>query len=217
MNDLIKRDELFVAKVAHESKVIAIYNKVLKRVHNRIKHTANLNQGRTECVFVVPDFMLGIPTYNIKDCIIYVITALCKNGFNVNYTHPNLLHISWKHWEKDYEISKSVITGNQNRLIQENNLKQLQIQQQNKRREDERRRIMVEQIKQQEAASLQNQDFKRLKVQRGENPSLVRDINLVKQNRDDFTKSIETGTTQNTGGFYELDQIKKIQFLMQNK
>lgn len=215
MNDLIKKEELFKAKVAHESKVLAIYSKVLKRVQNRIRHTANLNKGRTECIYVVPDFMLGIPTYNINDCIIYIVTALCKNGFHVKYTHPSLLYISWKHWEKEYEISKSVISDNQQKLLEDNKRKMLLLEQEKRRIEADKQSTLIHQIKEQERS--RNEEYKRLKIQRGENPSLKRDIHLVKENRNDYTKPIEKQEMkEQSGGFYELDQIKKIQFLMQN-
>jgi len=215
MNDLIKRDDLFKAKVNHESKVLAIYSKVLKRVQTRIKHTANLNKGRTECIYLIPDFMLGIPTYNVQDCTVFIITALLKNGFYVNYTHPNMVYISWKHWEKDYEISKSVISGNQKLLINESKRKMIALEHERQRQESEKQARLINQIKEQEKA--RDAEYKRLKVQRGENPSLVREINIVKENRDNYTRPIENQKEEkSSGGFYELDQIKKIQFLMQN-
>lgn len=215
MNDLIKRDDLFKAKVNHESKVLAIYSKVLKRVQSRIKHTANLNKGRTECIYLIPDFMLGIPTYNVQDCTVFIITALLKNGFYVNYTHPNMVYISWKHWEKDYEISKSVISGNQKLLINENKRKMIALEHERQKQESEKQARLINQIKEQEKA--RDAEYKRLKVQRGENPSLVREINIVKENRDNYTRPIENQKEEkSSGGFYELDQIKKIQFLMQN-
>jgi hypothetical protein len=58
---------------------------------------------------VVPEMMLGVPKYNHSDCIAYLVDKLQTNGFMVNYTHPNLLMISWKHWIPGYvrtEIKK---------------------------------------------------------------------------------------------------------------
>jgi len=53
--------------------------------------------------------MIGVPKYDIAICISYVIEKLQDNGFNVRYTHPNLLLISWNHWVPQYvrtEIKK---------------------------------------------------------------------------------------------------------------
>lgn len=215
MNNLINKDELFKAKVAHESKAIAIYNKVLKRVHIRIKHTANLNKGRTECIYLVPDFMLGVPTYNIKDCVVFVITSLCRNGFKVKYTHPNLLHISWKHWEKDYEVSKQYIQTQQNQLITNKQEQTRQLMIENQRREAERQKMAVKHLNlyNQHGAPTQNGAARTLTINRNISQG---DMNQPVNN---FVKSVDTEPKTNEGGsagFYELDQIKKIQYLMNN-
>jgi hypothetical protein len=46
---------------------------------------------------------MGVPTYDIFTCITYLIEQLTKNGFEVKYTHPNLLFISWKHYIPSYQ------------------------------------------------------------------------------------------------------------------
>ena len=33
--------------------------------------------------------------YDLKSCVIYLVTSLSKNGFDVKYYHPNLVFISW--------------------------------------------------------------------------------------------------------------------------
>lgn len=215
MNNLISKDDLFQAKVAHENKAIAIYNKVLKRVQIRIKHTANLNKGRTECVYLIPDFMLGVPTYNVRDCIVFVITSLCRNGFKVNYTHPNLLYISWKHWEKDYEVSKQYIQGQQQQLIDDKQQQKQQLLLQNQRREVYNRQQAVRQLNLNQNNHPSDQS-KSISI--GNNKAQNRERELT-QSANNFVKSVEAETKPKLGndsGFYELDQIKKIQYLMNN-
>jgi len=70
-----------------------IYEKVLKRVHSRIKMVSR--QPATFCMFIIPEFILGVPLYNFEECKNYIITSLRDNGLAVNYTEPNLLYISW--------------------------------------------------------------------------------------------------------------------------
>ena len=53
--------------------------------------------------FLLPEFVLGIPRYDIDACNSYIIEKLKKNGFNIKYTHPNLLFISWNHYIPKYE------------------------------------------------------------------------------------------------------------------
>ena len=39
--------------------------------------------------------MYGVPLYNYEECTTYIIDMLNKNGFDLRYTHPDLLYISW--------------------------------------------------------------------------------------------------------------------------
>jgi hypothetical protein len=159
--------------------------------------------------------MLGVPTYNIKDCVVFVITSLCRNGFKVKYTHPNLLHISWKHWEKDYEVSKQYIQTQQNQLITNKQQQTRQLMIENQRREAERQKMAVKQLNlyNQHGAPTQNGATRSLTINRNISQG---DMNQPVNN---FVKSVDTEPKTNDGasnGFYELDQIKKIQYLMNN-
>ena len=78
------------------------------------------------CWFVVPEMMLGVPKYNHSDCIAYLLDKLKTNGFNVKYTHPNLILISWNHWIPGYvrtEIKKkaNVSIDGYGNIIQDKN------------------------------------------------------------------------------------------------
>jgi hypothetical protein len=43
----------------------------------------------------MPETIIGVPNYDHGSCTAYVIDQLRENGFDVKYTHPNLLLISW--------------------------------------------------------------------------------------------------------------------------
>lgn len=85
-----------------------IYERILLRCHNKIKTTANQADNLGFCFFEVPKYIYGTPLFDIKSCIVYMVNSLVKNGFEVRYTHPNLLFVSW--------LGKT----NQNSEIQEN-------------------------------------------------------------------------------------------------
>ena len=90
------------------------YNKILNRIHSKIKTTARQQIAEQNCWIIIPDMMVGVPKYDHSLCVAYVIDKLQTNGFNVRYTHPNMLFISWSHWVPQYvreEIRKK--TGNQ--------------------------------------------------------------------------------------------------------
>ena len=102
-------DELYIKKQQQDLNVLNNYNKILLRVHNKIKYISKQLVNDECCWYIVPEMMIGIPKYNNKDCIAYIIEKLRDNGFVVRYTHPNLLFISWKHWVPTYvrnEIKK---------------------------------------------------------------------------------------------------------------
>ncbi len=91
-------DELYREKKTREDNKIKIYNRILKRAHEKIKFVSRQRNSYCFCSYVVPEFLLGIPKYDSAACIAYVIDKLVDNGLAVKYVHPNLLMISWNHY-----------------------------------------------------------------------------------------------------------------------
>ena len=105
----LNMDELYSKKQQQDLNVLANYNKILVRIHNKIKYVSKQLINDRCCWYLVPEMMIGIPKYDHKDCTAFVIEKLRMNGFIVRYTHPNLLFISWRHWVPTYvrnEIKK---------------------------------------------------------------------------------------------------------------
>ena len=94
----INLDDLYSTQKSIQDNKIQIYNKILARVHKKIKVTSKNRNCEKHCFFLVPEFILGIPVYNTTTCITYIIDKLLDNRFHVRYTHPNLLFISWNHY-----------------------------------------------------------------------------------------------------------------------
>ena len=93
-NQQINIDDLYERKKTHDLNTLSVYNKILGRIHNKIKLTSRQHLNIQYCWYVVPEMMLGIPQYNLESCIAYCINKLNENGFMVRYTHPNLFLIS---------------------------------------------------------------------------------------------------------------------------
>lgn len=92
-------DDLY-DKINNKNKVrMEKFDMILKKIHSRIKYNANLE--KTFCFFQIPEFIIGVPLYNVSDLRNYLINSLKKNGFNILYVEPNWLFISW-----DYSIKK---------------------------------------------------------------------------------------------------------------
>jgi hypothetical protein len=98
----INLDELYETKKQSDINMVQSYQRILDRIHKQIKLTSRQKMNNECCWFVVPEFILGIPKYDLKSCIAYVIHELNENGFKIKYTHPNLLFITWAHWIPDY-------------------------------------------------------------------------------------------------------------------
>lgn len=106
-------DELYNKKQQQDLNVLNNYNKILQRIHNKIKYVSKNVVNDNCCWYLMPEMVIGVPKYDYKDCTAYIIDKLRANGFVVRYTHPNLLFISWRHWVPTYvrnEIKKK--TGN---------------------------------------------------------------------------------------------------------
>ena len=101
-SEKINMDELYEKKRQHDLNQLALFNKILNRVHVRIKTTSRQKIDEQFCWFVVPEVILGVPKYEQAACIAYIIDKLKTNGFNVKYIHPNTLFISWMHWIPSY-------------------------------------------------------------------------------------------------------------------
>jgi hypothetical protein len=102
-------DELYEKKRQYDLGKLALFNKILNRIHVRIKNTSRQKIDEQFCWFVVPEIIIGVPKYDQAACIAYLIDKLKNNGFNVRYIHPNTLFISWENWVPTYvrnEIKK---------------------------------------------------------------------------------------------------------------
>jgi hypothetical protein len=95
-------DELYERKRQHDLNQLALYNKLLNRIHVRIKTTARQKMDEQFCWFIVPEIMIGVPKYDQGACVAYLVDKLKENGFAVRYIHPNTLMISWKHFVPSY-------------------------------------------------------------------------------------------------------------------
>ena len=101
-SEKINIDALFDKKQKHDLGKLELYNKLLNRIHVRIKTTSRQKIDEQFCWFIVPELIIGVPKYDQPACIAYLIGKLRENQFNVRYIHPNTLFILWNHWVPSY-------------------------------------------------------------------------------------------------------------------
>ena len=105
-NEKLNLDELYERTRETSQTKIKTYQKILARIHTRIKAISRQRNNNKFCMFVIPEFILGIPRYDTAECTNYVIEKLTENGFQIKYTYPNLLFISWQHYIPKYQRSE---------------------------------------------------------------------------------------------------------------
>ena len=84
-----------IKKFIHEREKgrLKIYEDVLEMCFHRVQ--TSVLRDEPFSIFIVPDFIVGKPTYNFANCIQYVIFRLKQNGFDVKYFYPNCIQIIW--------------------------------------------------------------------------------------------------------------------------
>jgi hypothetical protein len=105
-SEKINIDELYEKKRQYDLNQLTLFNKILNRIHVRIKTTSRQKTDEQFCWFLVPEVIIGVPKYDQAACIAYLMDKLQENKFNIRYIHPNTLFISWLHWVPSYVRSE---------------------------------------------------------------------------------------------------------------
>ena len=101
----LRINELYNVRNEKNLKRLEIYDSVLVKCHNRIKYNSNLE--KTYCFYQIPEFIIGVPLYNIHEMRKYIINSLKNNGFQIMYIDPNWLFINWSQTKMDNLVNKS--------------------------------------------------------------------------------------------------------------
>jgi hypothetical protein len=101
--------QLFEKRASRDKARLRAYNQMLTQIHHRIFTTSQLPGNPSYLMYTVPPFILGLPSIDLEDCIVYIVYQLRESGFEVKFTFPNLLYISWKSYEREYLLTKNPI------------------------------------------------------------------------------------------------------------
>jgi hypothetical protein len=85
-----------------EKRRMEIYQKILIRCLERIK--ASSIQEDTFCFFEMPEFIPGMPLYNMTECLLYILNTLKEKGFSARYVDPYMIYISWNLPKPNYKM-----------------------------------------------------------------------------------------------------------------
>jgi hypothetical protein len=101
--------DLFDKRIRRDQARLRAYNQLLQQIHQRIYTTSQMSGNANYILYTVPPFIFGLPKIDLEDCIVYLVYMLRQSGYEVRYTYPNLLYISWKHHERDYLLNQNPI------------------------------------------------------------------------------------------------------------
>ena len=182
-SEKLNMDELYEKKRQYDLNKLALFNKILNRIHVRIKLTSRQKLDEYFCWFVVPEVIIGVPKYDQGSCIAYLMDKLKDNGFNVRYIHPNTLFISWGHFVPSYVRSelkkKTGVTINEYGVkIDESENKQLYSVSESPN--------LLMSVKEQPALKLAKRDYTPIKSYKPSG-NLVYDEELLNKIEDKFT------------------------------
>jgi len=105
----LQPQHLFEKREKRDKARLRAYNQLLEQIQHRIYTTSQLPGNPSYLIYSVPPFILGLPSLDSQDCIVYLVFQLRTNGFEVRFTYPNLLYISWGNYEKEYFMKKNPI------------------------------------------------------------------------------------------------------------
>lgn len=102
------------------------YDKVIEMCHKKIKKIALA--GGMNVFFEIPYIIIGLPLYNINNCIEYVVNSLRKNGLLIQvlaYPNNNTIYISWSpsdvNIKKTKYLENNTATNNNRRFLELSN------------------------------------------------------------------------------------------------
>lgn len=106
---MMQVEDLYKGRKSRDTARLKAYNKLLEQIYHKIRVTSQLPTHPDNLLYTVPSFIFGLPRLDLQDCIVYLVYQLRTAGFKVHYTYPNLLNISWRHYETNYILSESPI------------------------------------------------------------------------------------------------------------
>jgi len=94
--------DLYDRRVRRDHARLRSYNTLLEQIYHRVYTTSQLSGNTSSVLYTVPPFILGLPKLDMEDCVVYLVWQLRQAKFEVRFTWPNLLYISWQHHEGEY-------------------------------------------------------------------------------------------------------------------
>ena len=71
-----------------------VYKKITSSCFKKIKLA--VENEEIYCFYSIPEYIPGIPLFNMTDCVMFMLNELKDKGFNSRYVHPFMVYITWQ-------------------------------------------------------------------------------------------------------------------------
>ena len=100
-------NEIHKKQKEKEKNRLDIYQNISVKCFKKIKETS-LNE-ETFCFFQLPEYIPGLPIYNITECVMFLLNVLHEKGFNARYCSSFTIFISWNFPKPNLRLIKGSI------------------------------------------------------------------------------------------------------------
>lgn len=95
---MVKADKLIKEQKERDDRKKYTFDKIFMKIEKKIVLASSANFYYTW--YQIPEFILGLPLYSLKECKEYIESKLNKDGFETEFFEPNYLLIKWFPKEK---------------------------------------------------------------------------------------------------------------------
>lgn len=102
---MIDINELSKERKKLEKRKQGVYKNILSRIYNKIKLINKINHF---CYYTIPNFVLGMPLFDVNKCSDFIYDNLVKKGFKVTRMKYNHFMIYWGHVDSNNNHQNNV-------------------------------------------------------------------------------------------------------------
>lgn len=93
-DDILNVNQLVITHNRRKDTRQKVYNDIYKKCCNKIKYINDVLLER-ECYFSIPTFRWGLPFYQHKAALGFIMIKLRGKGMDVHYTNEGQIYINW--------------------------------------------------------------------------------------------------------------------------
>ena len=90
---MVKADKLIKEQKERDDRKKYTFDKIFMKIEKKIVLASSANFYYTW--YQIPEFILGLPLYSLKECKEYIEGKLKNDGFESEFFEPNYLLIKW--------------------------------------------------------------------------------------------------------------------------